>query len=172
MKTGKKLYKVIHYKKIQYNYIDIQFSPQHVTHFLQCYNKAWIPREKKSFGCCASHAPPPWPLHMIWSDVHIERPLGGQKIWKSPGLSWLVIPWGKHRTHIASFFLDFWCQQHSNPPRKTSLVQLLCNDSVVRTDILSCQVMNCCFLLRILYNSSFFVIWMTFIFWQLDKMCF
>ena len=116
-----------------------------------------------------SHTPPPWPLHTIWSDVHVERPLG-VKSFENRGVSpYCSCRAGSTELTLRRPYLASDVNSPSIHCAQTFLVQLFYYDSVRRTDTLSRQVMNCCFILRILYNSSFFVIWMTFVFWQLDK---
>lgn len=62
------------------------------------------------------------------------------------------VPCNKHRTHISSLFLHFWCSTPKNPPRTDfPIVLLFCSDSMCRTNAnphlhcnFSYKVINCC----------------------------
>jgi hypothetical protein len=63
----------------------------------------------------------------------------------------LLVPCKKHRTHVSSSFLHFWCSTPRNPPRTDfSIVLLLCSDSMRRTNAnphlhcnFSYKIINC-----------------------------
>ena len=82
----------------------------------------------------ASHAPPTLPLHMICSDVHVQRPLGVKRFENRR-----VSPYCSHRagtTELTSHRPSLISGDKSQAIHcaQTFRVQFLCNDSVRRTD--------------------------------------
>jgi len=119
--TQMKAWKIIYSNSRQKDAVqlssDPKFSPQGVTHLLQCYAKAWI-HEEKSFRCYARQSR----TASLTSSYNVQwRPcrasFRGQKIWKLLGLSFLLMQYGRHRNHIAPSFLDFRWYKPSNSPR-------------------------------------------------------
>ena len=99
-------------------------------------------RRSLSVAMPDSHAPPLWPLHIMCSDVHVERPLGVKRFencWVSPFCSCST-----GGTEITSRrpSLTSGGTSLAIPRAQTCLVQPLYNDTVRRTDTLTCQVIN------------------------------
>ena len=103
-------------------------------------------RRSVSVAVPYSHAPPPWPLHMICNEVHVERPLGVKRFenrWVSPFCSCRAVS-----TELISLrpSLTSGVTILAIERAQACLVQLLYNDRVRRTDILTCPIIKCCFM--------------------------